>query len=92
MYLLPGQGFEPDPEMLGVKVGPYTMQVTHWIHRGEVTPIARLDVEPQDFPFLERIWGCDLAEFSRRMDAASLAGFPFLKDPQVYPVMPQGGG
>lgn len=88
MYLLPGEGFEPDPAMAGVTVGAYKIQVTHWIHRGEITPLARLNVEPDDFPFLDCIWGFDPAAFNRRMDEESLAGFPFLDDPNIYPIIP----
>lgn len=88
MYVLPREGFEPDPGMTGVKAGPYTLVPTHWINRGECVPLARLNVEPEDFPFRDSIWGYDGPAFAARMDAASLAGFPFLDDPQIYPIMP----
>jgi hypothetical protein len=88
MYILPGGDFEPDPAMQGVTAGPYTLVATHWIHRGELAPLARLDVEPEDFPFLHHMWGYDLARYMQRMEAASLAGFPFLDDPEVYPIRP----
>lgn len=88
MYLLPGGECEPDPMMQGVKVGPYTMQVTQWIYRGERAPLASLNIAPQDFPFLNQIWGYDLVTFDQRMSADSLAGFPFLEDAAVYPIIP----
>jgi hypothetical protein len=89
MYLLPGADFEPDPSMLDARAGPYTIQVTHWIHRGEVQPLARLDVEPEDFPYLHRMWGYGVDAYRRKMEGESLAGFPYLDDPGVYPIMPR---
>ncbi len=89
MYILPGEGFEPDPQMVGTTAGPYTVQVTHWIYRGERTPTARLDVEPQDFPYLDQIWGFDAEAYSRRLSEEFIGGFPFLDDPEVYPILPQ---
>ena len=88
MYILPGTGFEPDPAMVNVKSGPYTVVPTHWIYRGELTPLARLELEPDDFPFRDCVWGYDSQKFSGRMDRESLAGFPFLDDPEVYPIIP----
>lgn len=87
MYLLPGEGFEPDPEMQG-SAGGYTLEATHWIHRGALTPLARLDVEPEDFPYINHIWGYDVEAYSRCMERESLAGFPFLDDPEIYPILP----
>lgn len=88
MYILPGEGFEPDPSEVGKKAGPYTIQPTQWIYRGELTPLARLDLEPEDFPFRDCVWGYDSQTFSKRMDAESLAGYPFLDDSEVYPIIP----
>ncbi len=88
MYLLPGESFEPDPEMQGVTAGPYSMVVTHWIYRGELAPLARLNVEPEDFPYTSAMWGFDPEAFGRRMAAGSLAGFPFLEDGEIYPIIP----
>jgi hypothetical protein len=88
VYIMPATGFEADPDQLGAKVGPYTMQVTHWIHRGAITPLAWLPLEPEDFPFIDQIWGYDVDEFDRRMSADSVAGFPFLSDRTVYPINP----
>lgn len=89
MYILPGEGCEPDPAMLGMTAGPYAVQVTHWIYRGELQPLARLNVEPEDFPYLDQVWGYDPQAFGRRMMAGSLAGFPFLEDPEIYPIIPE---
>lgn len=89
MYILPGEGFEPDPTMVGAKAGTYKVVPTHWIYRGELTPLAWLDLEPEDFPFRDCVWGYDSQAFSQRMDAESLAGYPFLEDPEIYPIIPK---
>ena len=88
IYLLPGERFEPDPTQEGMKVGKYTLLTTHWLCRTPVQPLARLPVEPEDFPFLHRVWGYDAAAMDKRMEAESIAGFPFLNDPVVYPIRP----
>jgi hypothetical protein len=88
IYLLPGEDFLPDPTQDGVQVGAYTLQATHWLCRTPVQPLARLLVQPEDFPYLNRMWGYDAAQFDRHMSAESLAGFPFLSDAEVYPIRP----
>ena len=88
IYLLPGDKFEPDPTQEGVRVGIYTLLATHWLCRTAVQPLARLLVQPEDFPFLKRVWGYDAANLDKRMSAESIAGFPFLNDPEVYPIRP----
>jgi hypothetical protein len=89
IYLMPSAGFEPDTDQLGARFGIYTLQVTHWIHRGSLTPAAWLPVGPEDFPFLNKVWGYDLQEMDRRMSAESFAGWPFLTDRKLYPVHPE---
>ena len=88
IYILPGDHFEPDPTQEGMKVGIYTLLATHWLCRTAVQPLARLLVQPADFPFLNRVWGYDAASFEKRMEAESLAGFPFLNDPEVFLIRP----
>lgn len=88
VYLMRGDKFEPDPTQEGMRVGMYTLINTHWLCRSAVKPLARLLVEPEDFPFLNRVWGYDATAFDRRMEAPSIAGFPFLNDPEVYPIRP----
>jgi hypothetical protein len=89
LYLMKGEGFEADPNEVGLKIGIYTMIPTHWIHRGEQPVLARLPVEPQDFPFYQQVWGYDPEEMDRRMEAPSLTGWPFLSDPGLYPIRPK---
>jgi hypothetical protein len=88
VYLMPADTFEPDPTQEGMRVGMYTLINTHWLCRTAVQPLARLLVEPEDFPFHNRVWGYDAAAFDKRMSAPSIAGFPFLNDPEVYPIRP----
>lgn len=88
MYILPGGGAEPDPDFRDVRYGQYTLEVSHWLYRDEVQPLAKLMVEPEDFPFANSLWGYSAEVYRRRMEAGSLAGWPFLDDPELYPIMP----
>jgi hypothetical protein len=88
MYLLPGEGFEPDPDQEGLTLDEYRLLVTHWLHRGELQPVARLAVTPEDFPYLHQVWGYDPAELDKRFSAPSVAGWPFLTDESLYPIHP----
>lgn len=88
VYILPRANAEPDPDHANVRYGQYTLDVSHWLYRSEVQPIAKLLVEPEDFPFLERVWGYDAEVLSRRMEADSIAGWPFLDDSDLYPILP----
>lgn len=88
IYILPPEQFEPDPTQLDYRIGSYTLQVTHWIYRGTLTPLAWIPVVPEDFPYLHKVWGYDPQEFDKRMNEPSLAGWPFLADRQLYPINP----
>jgi hypothetical protein len=88
VYLLTGEGFEPDPGLSGVRVGSYELICTHWIRRSAMVPLARLPVEPGDFPFAYRVWGYDEKVLERRFSAETIAGWPFLGDAQLYPIRP----
>lgn len=90
IYILSKENFEADPSQAGVWVGDYELEVTHWIFRGEREPLASLPVEPGDFPFINSIWGYDAEVLAKRMSAETIAGWPFLDDPELYPVMPEG--
>lgn len=48
VYLLPRQGFRPD-RTAGLAAG------LEWVNRSSVEPLARLEVEPADFPLLDRV-------------------------------------
>lgn len=88
IYILPPEQFEPDPNQLNYRIGPYALQVTHWIYRGTLTPLAWVPVEAEDFPYLHKVWGYDPQEFDKRMSGPSLAGWPFLADRTLYPINP----
>jgi hypothetical protein len=40
--------------------------------------VAKLLVGPEDFPFLDCLWGCDAEAMGCRMDADFIARWPFL--------------
>jgi hypothetical protein len=56
IYILPRQTFEQEAhqQFQGMEI-----VFPHWISPVAAMPVARLNVEPQDFPFLEQIHGHD---------------------------------
>jgi hypothetical protein len=56
LYLLPAESFQPIPFYPG---GPLSNE---WASTDELRPIARLEVRPEDFPFLDRVGGHDDSE------------------------------
>jgi hypothetical protein len=38
----------PDPDHINVRYGQYILDVSHWLYRSEVQPVAKLLVEPDD--------------------------------------------
>ena len=62
--------------------------LSYRLYRSEVQPVAKLLVGPEDFPFLDCGWGYDAEILSRKMDADSIAGWPFLDDTELYPILP----
>jgi hypothetical protein len=79
---------EPDPDFANARYGQYTLEVSHWLYRSEAQPFAKLLVKPEDFPFLDCVWGYDADVLSRRIEADSIAGWPFLEDAELYPILP----
>lgn len=75
VYLLPSAGFDRQPpfEAEGSRI-----HIAQAASADPVTPIARLTVDPDDFPFLQSIRGHDDAVLSARM-AADPAGFPWVE-------------
>lgn len=63
VYLLPREGFvEQDP----MHFGEFTVRIAQWASPTPVAPLGRLEVTPEDFPFLDRVRGHDdsrLAEY-----------------------------
>ena len=56
IYFLPRQTFEQQPD--GV-IGGVRVAVAQWASAEPVTPLARIEVGPEDFPMLDRIRGHD---------------------------------
>lgn len=56
VYLLPSDGFvQQDP----MTFGPFTVSIAQWASPQPVTPLGRLEVGAEDFPFLDQIRGQD---------------------------------
>ncbi len=73
IYILPRRSFEQEaPQQLqGVEI-----TFPHWISPLPAEPVARLNVGPQDFPFLAQIHGHDDAKLVQ-LTAADPGGFPW---------------
>jgi hypothetical protein len=73
IYILPRENFEQEPaqQMSGAEI-----IFPHWISPKPATPIAKLLVQPKDFPFLAEIHGHDDAKLTR-LAAADPNGFPW---------------
>jgi hypothetical protein len=56
VYLLPSDTFEPQPPQ---SFGPYEVRVPQFASPVSVMPLARLEIAPEDFPFLTHIRGHD---------------------------------
>jgi len=54
IYILPRENFEQEPaqQMLGAEI-----RFPHWISTKSAKPLAKLRVQPQDFPFLAQVHG-----------------------------------
>lgn len=63
VYVLPRSGFESEPEehAYGLRLGS-----TQWASATPVTPLARVEVTPADFPLLEQVRHHDQATVARR--------------------------
>ncbi|MBM7844620.1 hypothetical protein [Herpetosiphon giganteus] len=75
IYILPQAGFVAKPR--SYKRG-MTLQIMEWASGHEVAPIAKLTVEPHDFPFLNQVRSHNLATLIERA-TANPAGFPWLE-------------
>ncbi|NGN62823.1 hypothetical protein G5C51_02755 [Streptomyces sp. A7024] len=73
VYLLPADTFELQPR---IQVGDASIQLPQWASPLPVTPVAKLDVHPEDFPFLDHIRGHDDDQVRTRA-AANPDGFPW---------------
>lgn len=71
VYVLPGDTFELQPPM---RFGAFEVRVPQLASFVAVKPLARVAVEPEDFPFLSQIRGHDderLAEYARALETGA---------------------
>jgi hypothetical protein len=71
IYLLPGETFVQQPNL---QFGPYQVLVPQLASLVPVRPFARLEVAPEEFPFLNDIRGLDdarLPEYGQAMQSGS---------------------
>jgi hypothetical protein len=71
VYVMPGDTFEVQPP---IPFGDYEARIPQLASLVPVTPLARVSVEPEDFPFLADIRGHDderLAEYARALESGA---------------------
>jgi hypothetical protein len=81
IYLLPRHSFEAQP------LQPYRgalIEIAQWASHVPVKPLAKLAIEPEDFPFLEQIRPHD-PEVIRARAAVDPDGFPWLDEEGLIP-------
>lgn len=73
VYILPREHFtqEAPQQMMGAEI-----TFPHWVSALPAKPVARLRVEPYDFPFLAQVHGHDDEKLTQ-MAAANPNGFPW---------------
>jgi hypothetical protein len=76
VYLLPAETFEAQPP---IEVGDGRIHVAQSASAVPVEPLAKLSVQPDDFPHLQQVHGHDDEVLSARM-AANPDGFPWFED------------
>lgn len=71
IYLLPGDTFLNQPSL---RFGPYEVRIPQLASLVPVRPLTKLEVAPEDFPFLKDIHGIDdarLQEYGRAMQTGA---------------------
>jgi hypothetical protein len=76
IYLLPRDTFEHEARQ---QFQGMTIEIAQWASLVPVTPLAKLTVDPQDFPFLSQIRGHD-PKVMRERAMADPEGFPWLDE------------
>jgi hypothetical protein len=73
IYILPRENFEQESakEMFGAEI-----IFPHWISSSMAKPVAKLHVQPQDFPFLTKIHGHNDIKLAQ-LSTANPEGFPW---------------
>lgn len=76
VYVLPRDGFQQQPpdDYRGVE-----MEIAQWASPVAVKPLAKLTVQPEDFPFLDNIYAHDPKVIQQKA-ALDRDGFPWLDD------------
>lgn len=59
-----------------------------WGSKQAVQPLARIDIEPADWPYHEAILGYDRRSLGDRLEQ-SADGFPWFDDEKLWPIVPQ---
>lgn len=77
VYLLPGETFFADPQ---TELNGLPITVAHYASLEAVRPIAKVRVEPPDFPFLGSIRGHDDESLFKRIEQEP-NGFPWVDEP-----------
>jgi len=76
IYILPRDGFE---QQAMVDYQDADIEIAQWASLSEVKPLAKITVEPHDFPFLSQIRGHNL-DVLRQRTIRNPGGFPWLED------------
>jgi hypothetical protein len=76
VYILPRDGFERQPPH---RTASGEFEVPQWRSFDPVKPLAKLSVQPSDFPFLARVQGHD-PKTVRERARDNPAGFPWLDE------------
>lgn len=77
IYILPGDTFEPQPLQ---EFREFKAEIAQWASLVGVTPLAKLAITPEDFPFLKDVYGHDPEELFEKA-TANPKGFPWRDDP-----------
>lgn len=73
VYLLPGDSFERQPD---VEKARGNVRMAHYRSFEPVRPLAKMRIDPEDFPFLDHVRGHDPVELMERYKA-NPDGFPW---------------
>lgn len=77
VYILPRATFEQQPLDVSRDM---TVEIEQWASPVNVKPLAKLDITPDDFPFLSQVRGHNVERVMERVKA-NTGGFPWLEDP-----------
>ena len=81
MYVLPRETFVPHPL---VHEDGITVTLAEWASAEVIVPLAKIEVQPDDVPFLDEFWGYDPQRLGRRHVWTDLDQ----EDKELFPVRP----